>query len=115
MFAVSAPGRAHAVGSEGGAGLAHRTGADPGCQHLSNTWLSPLSSVELPCLQGQFAQGFPHCLCFRRHLQGLQEGCCPGEEGGQSTSVTQGLEELRDTSSGAGGGGRRPETFALFV
>lgn len=52
----------------------------PSYQHLRSTLLLPLSSVKLPCLQGQFTQGFPHCLCFRGHLQGLQEGCSPGEE-----------------------------------
>lgn len=104
MF-VSVLGRAHSIAVWVGCGSActrdrsspqMSTQRPPSYQHLRCTPLLPLSSVKLPCLQGQFAQGFPHCLCFRGHLQGLQEGCSPGEEEGkQSTSEAR---ELTDRS-----------------
>lgn len=114
MF-VSVPGRAHtiAMGVEWGSACTQDRSSPqmsiqrpPSSQHLRATLLLPLSSVKLPCLQGQFAQGFPHCLCFWGHLQGLQEGCSPGEEAKCRSEAESDREKL---------GGKREEQRPQYL
>lgn len=58
----------------------------PSCPAPQFWSASPLGDVELPCLERQPAQGFPHCLCFWGHFQSLQEGCGPEERRKESRS-----------------------------